>query len=101
MTTAIPKRPVGRPRKVHAGVEEATALARSIAAPAKPLGIRVTISKRTRRGEDPVEEEVAWPQGWPLPDAGTIVLGKELSGWTSHLEYDLVNERVLVVLRPT
>jgi hypothetical protein len=87
-----PKRPVGRPRK--------TPVEGVIAAPAKPQGIRVTISKRTRRGEDPVEEEVVWPRGWPLPDAGTIVLGKELSGWLEHAEMDLVNGRVILVLRP-
>lgn len=93
MPVTTPKRPVGRPRKTP--VEGVTA------APAKPQGMRVTISKRVHRGDDPVEEEVVWPRGWPLPDAGTIVLGKELSGWVSHWEADLVNERILIVLRPT
>ncbi len=61
--------------------------------------MRVTISKRVRRGEDPVEEEVVWPRGWPVPDAGTIVLGRELSGWVEHVEMDVENERLIVVLR--
>lgn len=93
MTTATPKRPVGRPRK--------TPVEGVIAAPAKPQGIRVTISKRVHRGDDPVEEEVVWPRGWPLPDAGTIVLGHKIGAFVEHVEFDLPNERILVVLRPS
>jgi hypothetical protein len=63
------------------------------------VAVRVTISKRVRRDEEPVEEEVVWPRGWPLPDAGTIVLGRELGGWVEHVELDLKEERVIVVLR--
>ena len=94
MTT--PKRPVGRPRKVPVEGTVQMPVTTSLAAPPQ---LRVTISKRVRRGEDPVEEEVAWPRGWPLPDAGAIVLGKELGGWVSHCEMDLVNDRIIVVLR--
>jgi hypothetical protein len=64
-------------------------------------GIRVVIRKRVRRGEDPVEEEAVWPRGWPLPDAGMVVLGHELGGWVEHVELDLVNDRVLIVMRPS
>jgi hypothetical protein len=63
-------------------------------------GIRVTIRKRVNRGEDPAEEEVRWPDGWPLPQQGSIVLGRTLGGWTEHVEHDLVEGRVIVVLRP-
>ena len=111
MTVAPAKRPVGRPRKApvepvhHAGVAEALALARSMAADTRgdppPQGVRVTIRKPVRREEEPVEEEAVWPRGWPLPDAGTIVLGRDVGGWTSHVEMDLVNERIIVVLRAT
>jgi hypothetical protein len=63
-------------------------------------GLRVTIRKRVNRGEDPSEEEVRWPEGWPLPQQGSIVLGHTLGGWTEHVEHDLVEGRVIVVLRP-
>lgn len=69
--------------------------------------MRVTLRKSVKvmdsslgRVNDWAEEEVAWPRGWPLPDAGTIVLGREIAGWVSHCEMDVKEERVIVVLRP-
>jgi hypothetical protein len=67
-----------------------------------PQGLRVTIRRRVRgaAGNEWAEEEAVWPQGWPLPQQGTVVTGQELAGWLEHLEMDLVNGRVLLVLRP-
>lgn len=69
---------------------------------AEPPQVRVVLRKRIRGATSPeaLEEEVVWPRGWPLPDAGMIVLGKAIGGWVEHVELDAANERILVVLRP-
>ena len=105
MSPAAPaKRPGGRPRKtpppVHAGIAEAVDLARSIAAPARPEGIRGTL-RRKAKGGDNEEAEVTWPRGWPMPEAGSIVLGPPEfgGGFTQYVEFDLVRQRIIVVVR--
>ena len=66
-----------------------------------PSGIRVVLHKRVRgpEGTETAEEEVDWPAGWPLPQQGTVVLGERLSGWVQHVEMDVVNRRVIVMVR--
>ena len=63
-----------------------------------PERLRVTIRRRLRVGEH-MEEDVTWPKGWPLPDAGAIVSGHTVAGWVEHVEMDIVAQRIIVVLR--
>ena len=58
----------------------------------------VLIRRLVRNGEA-VEESVLWPKGWPLPHEGSILLGHEVSGRVEHVEWDLPNLRVLVIVR--
>lgn len=62
--------------------------------------MKVAVRRRTRGLDETVEEVVDWPEGWPLPAPGTIVLGKKVGGWLEHIEFDLVKVKVIVVLRP-
>jgi hypothetical protein len=61
--------------------------------------VTVLIRRRVRNDEY-AEEEAVWPKGWPLPQEGSILLGHSVSGRVEHVEWDLPNLRVLVVVRP-
>lgn len=63
-----------------------------------PERIRVIVRQR-QRGHDPIEEDVLWPKGWPLPDSGSVFSGAVVGGWVEHLEWDVVAQRVIIVLR--
>ena len=63
-----------------------------------PERIRVIVRMR-QRGGDPIEEDLLWPKGWPLPDSGSIFSGHTIGGWVEHVEFDVVAQRVIVVLR--
>jgi hypothetical protein len=47
---------------------------------------------------DPAEQEIEWPAGWPLPTTGQVVLGP-ISGQTNSVEFDLDNRVILITLR--
>lgn len=63
-----------------------------------PERMRVIVRMR-RRNEAPLEEELLWPKGWPLPDSGAVFSGAVVGGWVEHVEFDVVAQRVIVVLR--
>lgn len=63
---------------------------------APPPPLRVVIRKRVRDGFD--DEVADWPRGWPLPESGSIVIGRRLGGFVGHVEFDLAAARVLIVL---
>lgn len=62
-----------------------------------PERIQVTIRQRVQR--EWVTEDVVWPKGWPLPEQGAIFQGHTLQGWVEHVEFNVVSQRVIVVLR--
>lgn len=71
----------------------------------KPMGrpperVRVQVRQYDRRLSDTVFEDVLWPKGWPLPEAGSVVSGDTLGGWVEHVEFDLPAQRVVIILRP-
>lgn len=62
-----------------------------------PLGLRVTVRQRIAR--EWVTEDVDWPKGWPLPEQGAVFQGHTLQGFVEHIEFNVVTQRVLIVLR--
>ena len=61
--------------------------------------MRVHLHSRARLGRPETGEVVLWPTGWPLPEIGSVVLGESVTGWVDHIEFDLPNGRIQVVLR--
>ena len=61
-------------------------------------GIRVTIRRKQSR-EDPIDHDVLWPTGWPIPSEGSIVAAGPVAGWVDHIEFDVDAVRVLILLR--
>ena len=63
-----------------------------------PERIRIVIRQK-QRGADPIDHDVLWPKGWPLPEVGSVVMAGPMAGFVEHLEFDVDAARVLVVLR--
>jgi hypothetical protein len=60
--------------------------------------IRVIVRQKVR-GADPLDHDVLWPKGWPLPEVGSVVMAGPLAGFVEHIEFDLDAARILVILR--